>query len=86
MSIIVWIVLGLMTGFVASELVDATGARGVLDLVLGGVGAMVGGGLLHLFGQSEVNEVHVYSLLMAIVGVIVFLLVYQAMHGRARTR
>ena len=78
MSILSWVVLGLFAGFIGSKLVNKTGEGLVLDIVLGIVGAIVGGWLFTLFGMSSVTGLNVYSLVVAVIGAVVFLLVYRA--------
>ena len=78
MSLFAWIVLGLVAGFIGSKLVNKTGEGLILDIVLGIVGAIVGGGLFHLFGMSGVTGLNLYSLLVAVIGAVVFLVVYHA--------
>jgi uncharacterized membrane protein YeaQ/YmgE (transglycosylase-associated protein family) len=82
MSILAWIVLGLIAGFVASKLVNKTGEGMVMDIVLGVVGAVVGGWLFHTFGMPGVTGLNLYSLLVAVVGAAVFLIVYHALTRR----
>jgi len=81
MSIIAWIILGLVAGFVASKLVNRTGEGIILDVLLGIGGAVVGGWLFHILGMSGVRGLNVYSMLVATVGAVVFLVVY---HGLFR--
>jgi uncharacterized membrane protein YeaQ/YmgE (transglycosylase-associated protein family) len=81
MSIIAWIVLGLIAGFIASQLVNARGAGLLLDIVLGIIGAIVGGWLFSFFGASEVTGFNLYSLIVAVVGAVVVLLIYHALTG-----
>jgi uncharacterized membrane protein YeaQ/YmgE (transglycosylase-associated protein family) len=76
MSFLAWIVLGLLAGFIGSKLVNKTGEGFFLDIVLGIVGAVVGGWLFNAFGAQGVTGVNLYSLLVAVVGSVVFLLVY----------
>jgi len=83
MSIISWIVLGLIAGFIGSKLVNKTGEGFVLDIALGIVGAVIGGWLFSLFGMRGVTGVNIYSLIVAIVGAVVFLVVYHAIRRRA---
>ena len=78
MSIIAWIVLGLIAGFIGSKLVNKTGDGLILDLVLGIVGAVVGGWLFRLVGHSGVTGLDIYSFIVAIIGAVVVLLVYHA--------
>jgi uncharacterized membrane protein YeaQ/YmgE (transglycosylase-associated protein family) len=82
MSFIVWIVLGLIAGFIASKLVNRTGEGMLLDIVLGIVGALVGGGLFHAFGMPGVTGLNVYSVVVAVIGAAVFLIAYHALTSR----
>jgi uncharacterized membrane protein YeaQ/YmgE (transglycosylase-associated protein family) len=82
MSLIAWIVLGLIAGFIASKLVNKSGEGMLLDILLGIVGAVVGGWLFHAFGMPGVSGLNVYSLVVAVVGAAVFLIVYHAMTNR----
>ena len=83
MSIIGWLVLGLIAGFIASRIVNKGGAGVILDIVLGIVGAFVGGFLFSLFGHAGVTGFNLYSMLVAIVGAVVVLLVYHAIRRTA---
>jgi uncharacterized membrane protein YeaQ/YmgE (transglycosylase-associated protein family) len=76
MSIIAWLVVGLVAGFLASKLVNHSGEGVVLDIVLGIVGAFVGGWLFNTLGHSGVNGVNLYSVFVAVVGAVVVLSVY----------
>jgi len=78
MSFIAWIVLGLIAGVVGSKVVNKSGEGFFLDIILGVVGAVVGGWLFGLFGMAGVSGLNIYSLVVAVIGAIVFLLVYRA--------
>ena len=82
MSIIAWLVLGLIAGFIASKIVNKTGEGLVLDIVLGIVGAVVGGFLFSLVGAAPVTGFNIYSVIVAVIGAIVVLGVYHAIVGR----
>jgi uncharacterized membrane protein YeaQ/YmgE (transglycosylase-associated protein family) len=82
MSILAWIVLGLIAGFVASLMVNKRGSGMLLDIVLGVVGALVGGFLFNQFGAAGVTGFNIYSLLVAVVGAVVVLFIYHAIAGR----
>jgi uncharacterized membrane protein YeaQ/YmgE (transglycosylase-associated protein family) len=82
MSFIAWIVLGLIAGFIASKIVNKTGEGMLLDIILGIVGAVVGGYLFQTFGMAGVTGVNLYSILVAVVGAIVFLVIYHAIFRR----
>ena len=79
MSIFAWIILGLLAGFIGSKLVNKQGEGMFLDIVLGVVGAVVGGWLFNKFGAVGVTGLNVYSLLVAVIGAVVVLLVYHAL-------
>jgi uncharacterized membrane protein YeaQ/YmgE (transglycosylase-associated protein family) len=83
MSILAWIVLGLVAGFISSKLVNKTGEGILLDIVLGVVGAVVGGYVFQMFGHSGVTGLNIYSLLVAVVGAVLFLLIYHALRRAA---
>ena len=84
MSFIAWIVLGLIAGFIGSKLVNHTGEGLIRDVLLGVVGAIIGGYLFNVFGASGVTGLNLYSLLVAVVGAVVFLIVYHALFRRRR--
>jgi uncharacterized membrane protein YeaQ/YmgE (transglycosylase-associated protein family) len=83
MSIIGWIVLGLIAGFIASKIVNAQGQGIILDIVLGIVGAIVGGFLFSLVGVAGITGFNIWSMLVAILGAVVVLLLYHAIFARA---
>ena len=78
MSLLVWILLGLVAGFIASHIVNHRGEGVVLDVLLGAMGAIVGGWLFNAFGHTGVTGLNLHSILVATAGAIVFLVVYHA--------
>jgi uncharacterized membrane protein YeaQ/YmgE (transglycosylase-associated protein family) len=78
MSILAWIVLGLIAGFLGSRIVNKQGEGMVRDIILGIVGALVGGWLFNKFGAAGVSGLNLYSLLVAIVGAVIVLVAYHA--------
>ncbi len=82
MSIIAWLILGLIAGFIASKIVNKTGEGVVLDIVLGIVGAIVGGFIFSFFGAEPVTGFNLDSMIVAVVGAIVVLVIYHAVAGR----
>lgn len=82
MSILGWLILGLIAGFIASKVVNKSGQGLVLDIVLGIVGAVVGGWLFTAFGAAGVTGFNIYSMIVAAVGAIVVLVIYHAITGR----
>jgi uncharacterized membrane protein YeaQ/YmgE (transglycosylase-associated protein family) len=83
MSWLAWIVLGLVAGFIGSKIVNKRGEGLVLDIILGIVGAIVGGFLFNLFGGTGVTGFNVYSLIVAVIGAIVVLVIYHAIRRAA---
>ena len=78
MSFLAWIVLGLVAGFIGSKIVNKRGEGFVLDIVLGVLGAIVGGWLAGFFGLGGVSGLNLYSLAIAVIGAVVVLFVYHA--------
>lgn len=82
MSFLAWIVLGLISGFIASKIVNKSGSGILMDILLGIVGALVGGWLFNTFGGTGVTGLNLYSMLVAIVGAVLVLVIYHAIRGR----
>jgi uncharacterized membrane protein YeaQ/YmgE (transglycosylase-associated protein family) len=78
MNILAWLVLGLLAGFIGSKIVNKSGEGLLLDIVLGIVGAVVGGWLFNQFGHMAVTGLNLYSLLVAVVGAVIVLIVWHA--------
>jgi uncharacterized membrane protein YeaQ/YmgE (transglycosylase-associated protein family) len=78
MSWLAWIILGLIAGFIGSKIVNKRGEGLFLDIILGIIGAIVGGYVFSLFGASGVTGLNIYSLVVAVIGAIVVLVVYHA--------
>jgi uncharacterized membrane protein YeaQ/YmgE (transglycosylase-associated protein family) len=83
MSFLAWIVLGLVAGFIGSKIVNKAGEGVLVDILLGIVGAVIGGWLFSTFGATGVTGLNLYSLLVAVVGSIVILLGYHAIRRAA---
>jgi uncharacterized membrane protein YeaQ/YmgE (transglycosylase-associated protein family) len=82
MSFIAWIILGLISGFIASKIVNKSGEGVILDILLGIVGAFLGGWLFNEFGMAGVTGVNLYSMLVAVVGAVLVLVIYHALFRR----
>jgi uncharacterized membrane protein YeaQ/YmgE (transglycosylase-associated protein family) len=81
MSILSWIILGVIAGFIGSKIVNKSGQGLVLDIVLGIVGAVVGGLIFSAFGASGVTGLNIYSLIVAVLGSVVVLWAYHQFTG-----
>lgn len=82
MSVIAWIILGLIAGFIGSKIVNKTGQGFLMNVVLGIVGAVVGGYLFTFFGASGVTGVNIYSIIVSVVGAVVVIWLYNAVTAR----
>jgi uncharacterized membrane protein YeaQ/YmgE (transglycosylase-associated protein family) len=78
MGIIAWIILGLIAGFIGSKVVNKSGEGMFLDIALGVVGAIVGGFIFSAFGATGITGLNIWSLIVAVIGAIVVLVVYRA--------
>ncbi len=83
MSMLAWIVLGLVAGFIGSKLVNKSGEGVILDIVLGVVGALAGGFVFNALGAPGVSGLNLYSLFVAVVGSVLLLVLYHAVFRRA---
>jgi uncharacterized membrane protein YeaQ/YmgE (transglycosylase-associated protein family) len=83
MSIVAWIILGGIAGFLASKIVNKRGEGIPLDIVLGIVGAVVGGWIFNAIGVAGVTGFNIWSLLVAVLGAVVLLVVWHMVRGSA---
>jgi uncharacterized membrane protein YeaQ/YmgE (transglycosylase-associated protein family) len=84
MGIISWIVFGLIAGFIGSKLINKEGQGFLLNVVLGILGAVVGGYIATLLGMGGVSGFNFYSLIVAIGGAIVVQVIYRALTGSSK--
>lgn len=82
MSILAWVILGLISGFIASKLVNKTGEGVFLDVILGVVGAVIGGFIFNALGATGVDGLNIWSMFVAVVGAVVVLGIKHALVGR----
>lgn len=76
-SFLAWTVMGLVIGFLGSKVVNRHGEGLIFDVLSGIAGAFVGGYLFVLYWAHGVTSLNLYSLLLAVVGSVVFLVVYR---------
>ena len=81
MNVISWIVLGLVAGYLGSTLVNKRGEGMLGDIVLGIVGALVGGWLFHRIATAGVTDFNIRSLFVAVFGAVVSLGLWHALRG-----
>jgi uncharacterized membrane protein YeaQ/YmgE (transglycosylase-associated protein family) len=82
MSLLSWLVVGLVAGWIGSMIVNRRGEGLIMDILLGVVGAFVGGYLFHLFGHQGVSGINLYSIFVAAVGSAVVLFIYHVIFRR----
>lgn len=86
MSILGWIIFGLITGFIASKVVNDRGEGCFVNIALGLVGALVGGLLFRQLTGFDMFHFNLVSMFVAIVGAVIVLLLYHAATGRRGLR
>jgi uncharacterized membrane protein YeaQ/YmgE (transglycosylase-associated protein family) len=83
MSVFAWIVLGLIAGVLAKSIVPGEGPGGILgDIVVGIAGALIGGWLFNSFGHTGIDGFNLYSMLVALAGAVVLLIVLRLFSRR----
>ena len=80
MSLLAWIILGLIAGWIASKIVNRRGEGALMDILLGIVGAVIGGWIFRMLGAGGVTGLNLYSLIIAVIGAVIALSVYHAIH------
>lgn len=80
-----WIVLGLVAGFIASKIVNKTGSGLVMDVILGLIGAVVGGWLFKMFGMHGATGLDIWSLIVAVIGALIVMLAYHFIFRRGQS-
>lgn len=85
MSIIGWIILGGLAGWLASVLVRGGGLGLVGDIVVGIIGALIGGFLVSLVGGQGITGFNLWSFIVAVIGAVVLLLIVRAVTGSRAT-
>src|SRR6516164_8831024 len=83
MSILAWIVLGLIAGFIGSKIVNKSGEGLIRDIILGIVGALVGGYIFQALGYAGVSGINLYSILVAVIGAVILLVAFHAIKAVA---
>lgn len=85
MSILAWLVLGLLAGWIASMIMGSGGYGVVGDIVVGILGALIGGFITGPLFGIDVTGFNVTSLIVAVIGAIVLIAIYRALVGPRRT-
>jgi uncharacterized membrane protein YeaQ/YmgE (transglycosylase-associated protein family) len=81
MGIVAWIVVGLIAGWLASQVMPSS--FGIIgDTVVGMIGALVGGFIFEELGEAGATGINIWSIFVAFVGAVVLLFVIRAVGGR----
>jgi len=83
MGILSWLVVGLIAGFIGSKIVNKSGEGLIRDIILGIVGALVGGYIFQAFGYAGVSGINLYSILVAVIGAVILLVAFHAIKAVA---
>lgn len=86
MNIIGWIVVGLVAGMLARWITRDDKAGCIYTMVVGVLGALIGGALMQAAGKKGINDFDLRAILVAALGAVLLLLVLQAIGGRGRSR
>ena len=85
MSLLAWIIVGIIAGYLAKVVVPGEGPGGLIgDLVIGVVGALIGGCVFNYFGHSGVTGLNIGSILVAFVGGVILLWILRMITGTRR--
>lgn len=83
MGFIAWIILGALAGWIGSKIMNTDKEQGALaNIIVGIIGALVGGFVFNMFGGSDVTGLNFYSLLVAVIGSVIVLAIYKALRGK----
>jgi uncharacterized membrane protein YeaQ/YmgE (transglycosylase-associated protein family) len=86
MGIIGWIVFGALAGWIASMIVGTDANQGAIgNIIVGVIGAFVGGTVMSLFGKNGVTGFNFYSVFVAVTGACIALWIYKAITGRTHS-
>ncbi|MBX4189906.1 GlsB/YeaQ/YmgE family stress response membrane protein [Candidatus Parcubacteria bacterium] len=72
MGILTWIIFGIIAGWIASALMGSRGGI-IMDMILGIIGAFVGGLVMTAFGSSGITGFNLYSIAVAVIGGIILI-------------
>lgn len=82
MGILIWILFGALSGWISSVLMKTEGGL-VPDIILGIVGALIGGFIMRSFGQAGVVGFNLYSILVAVLGACILIVIVRSVWHRS---
>lgn len=84
MGIILWLILGGIAGWLAGLIVRGSGLGIIGDVIVGVIGGFIGGFIVSLFGGTGMTGFNIWSLIVAIIGAVVLLLIVRLVTGGVR--
>ncbi len=79
MGIILWIIFGALVGWIASLIMKTDAEQGaIINIIVGIVGAVLGGYIMNFFGQSGTTGFNIYSFIVALIGAVVLIAIVKA--------
>jgi uncharacterized membrane protein YeaQ/YmgE (transglycosylase-associated protein family) len=85
MGVLSWILVGLIAGYLGSRIVNKSGEGFIRDVILGIIGALVGGSIFTRLGYAGVTGVNLWSILVAVIAAVIVLVIYHAVMGTRAT-
>jgi len=80
MGLILWIIFGALAGWIASIIMKTEAQQGtILNIIVGMVGAVIGGWIMNGIGESGVGGFDLYSFIVAVIGACVFIAILRAL-------
>ncbi len=87
LDIVLWILFGALAGWIASKIMKTDASMGaVANIVVGIIGAFIGGFLVRLFTGSQPTGISITGLIVAVVGAVILLAIVKAVTGRSTHR
>ena len=84
-TVIAWIIVGAIGGWLASLVVRGSGLGLIGDIIVGIIGGIIGGLIVSALGGTGVTGINIWSIVVAFIGAIVLLLLVRAFSGGRRT-
>ncbi len=81
MNLLLWIILGLLAGWLASIVTKTSRQNVLMDMILGILGALIGGFIMNILGFSGITGFNIYSIIVAIIGAVILIWLGRSLRG-----